>query len=355
MTSKSAYRKEKPKRLFNLDDIETLKARLAAETEPRITVSFYRYARIENPSELRDRLFETWDQLRVLGRIYVAAEGINAQCSIPSSNYELFLSQVEKEFPGTPVKKALAEDAVSFYKLVIKCKNKILADGQDDNSYDVTNVGKHLTAAEFNSAMELPGTIVVDVRNKFESEIGHFKGALRPEVDTFRDELPVIKDMLKGKEEQKILLYCTGGIRCEKASAWLKHQGFNDVNQLHGGIINYAAQIKEEGLENKFIGRNFVFDGRMAESVSEDVISHCHQCGNLADTHTNCAWDGCHLLFIQCASCAATMDGCCSPECRDTFRLPEENKAQLRREIAAKSPAFRRSRRDPRQVVRVAD
>jgi UPF0176 protein len=352
--SQAAFHKQKQKRLYNLADIGTLKARLEAETEPRVTVSFYRYVRIEDPAAMRDRLYETWEGFGVLGRIYVAAEGINAQCSIPAPRYAEFLAHLESVFPTMPLKVAVEQDAESFYKLIVKCKRKILADGQDDDSYDVTNVGSHLTAAEFNAALARPGTVVVDVRNNFESEIGHFEGALRPDVATFRDELPVIKEMLAGKEENKILLYCTGGIRCEKASAWLKHQGFKDVNQLYGGIINYAHQVREQGLENKFIGRNFVFDARMGESISGDVIASCHQCGSPADMHTNCAWDGCHLLFIQCSSCAETMDGCCSPECQDTLKLPEEDKKKLRQEIAAQAPAFRRSRRDPHEAVRLA-
>jgi UPF0176 protein len=351
--SKPAFKKQELKPLYNKYDIETLKTKVAQETEPRITISFYRYAHITYPEVLRDELFSAWQDLNVLGRIYVAREGINAQCSIPKSHYASFLQHLEHVFPSMPIKVALAQDAESFYKLVVKVRKKILADGLSDDSYDVTNVGKHLTAEEFNHAMDLPETIVVDVRNNFESEIGYFKGALRPNVDTFKDELPVIKEMLAGNEDKKILLYCTGGIRCEKTSAWLKHQGFKDVNQLHGGIIYYANQVKEAGLENKFIGKNFVFDARMGEPISNDVIATCHQCGVAADTHTNCRWDGCHLLFIQCPSCADIMLGCCSAACRDITKLPEIDQKVLRQKAAAETPAFRRSRRNPKEVVQL--
>ena len=126
----------------------------------------------------------------------------------------------------------------------------------------------------------------------------------------------MVKDILKGKEDKKILLYCTGGIRCEKASAYLKHHGFNDVNQLHGGIIEYARQIKSKGLESKFKGKNFVFDERMGERITDDVISRCYQCGSLCDSHYNCANDGCHLLFIQCETCREKFEACCSDECQ---------------------------------------
>lgn len=353
--TKSAYRKDETKKLFNFLDINALKTKVAAETEPRITISFYRYVHLTDLEQMRDRLYDVWDGFNVLGRIYLAWEGVNAQCSLPASRYPEFLQQLETVFPAMPIKVALANDAESFYKLVVKVRKKILADGMDDNSYDVTNVGKHLNAEEFNAAMALPGTVVVDVRNNFESEIGHFHGALRPDVDAFKAELPVIKEMLQGKEHAKVLLYCTGGIRCEKTSAWLKHEGFTDVNQLHGGIIDYANQVKARNLENKFIGKNFVFDARMGEPVSGDVISKCHQCGSSADTHTNCRWDGCHLLFIQCADCSGVMDGCCSPECRQSALLPEELRRELRQKMAKETPAFRRSRRRPQDVVKLDD
>jgi UPF0176 protein len=126
-------------------------------------------------------------------------------------------------------------------------------------------------------------------------------------------------------------LYCTGGIRCEKASAYLKHKGYKDVNQLHGGIIDYVRQIKAENLDNKFVGKNFVFDERLGERISEKIISECHQCGKPCDSHTNCANDDCHLLFIQCEECAEKFDGCCTPECQEIANLPIEEQRKLRK------------------------
>ena len=184
--------------------------------------------------------------------------------------------------------------------------------------------------------METNGVVVVDMRNHYESEVGHFEGAICPEADTFRDELPMVLDELKGKEEEKVLLYCTGGVRCEKASAWLKHHGFKDVNQLHGGIIDYARQIEAEGLESKFIGKNFVFDERLGERITDDVIAECHQCGAPCDTHTNCKNDACHLLFIQCEECAAEFNGTCSDACKDFIALPIEEQREIRKSIPKK-------------------
>jgi UPF0176 protein len=213
-----------------------------------------------------------------------------------------------------------------------------VADGLNDGDFDVTNVGTHLSGVEFHRQMSEPDTVVVDMRNLYESEIGHFENAILPEADTFREELEMAVDLLKDKKDQKVLLYCTGGIRCEKASAYLKHHGFKDVNQLHGGVLEYVRQIKSEGLESKFLGKNFVFDARMAEDVNGQVLASCHQCGKPFDTHKNCANDACHLLFIQCPDCAAEYENCCSNECK-------EERAVYINNPNAKKPTMRQGRR----------
>ncbi len=344
MSTGSASSVPKTHLMHNQFDPQTLLQRLHSEPFTRHTASFYRYTHIEDPQAFRDQLFLDWEALGVLGRVYVAREGINAQISIPQPNYDRFVELLAATFPGTPVKLAV-EEAESFLKLIIKVKEKIVADGLDDSSFDVTNVGRHLSAAEFNAALSDPDAICIDVRNAYESEIGHFEGAVLPPADTFRDELPLIRDMLVGQEERKILLYCTGGIRCEKASAWLKHQGFKDVNQLDGGIINYAKQVRELNLPSKFIGKNFVFDARMGERITDHVIAKCHQCGEPADTHTNCRWDGCHLLFIQCATCAEKLNGCCDADCQAKTLLPADEQTALRKIEAAKHAGQFRTRR----------
>ncbi len=299
----------------------------------RVTLSFYRYVIIDTPDEYRDVLYKRWDALNVKGRIYVAREGINAQLSVPEENFETFKKDIEndKYLVNVPFKIAVEDDGKSFYKLLLKVRKKIVADGLNDDAFDVTNVGKHLSAKEFNEALEQEGTVVVDMRNHYESEVGRFENAICPDVDTFREELEWVTENLKDKKENKVLLYCTGGIRCEKASAYFKHEGFKDVNQLHGGIIDYARQIKQEGLESKFKGKNFVFDERLGEKITHDVISVCHQCGEPCDEHTNCANDDCHLLFIQCQKCKEKMKNCCTPECISITELPIEEQRKLRK------------------------
>ena len=319
--------------LYKRVNKEELKKKIAEDTTQRTTLSFYKYVIIENPEELRDIFFYDWSILGVLGRIYLAKEGINAQLSLPTVKFDLFKEQLyaDKRFTDVPFKIAVEDDGKSFYKLAIKVRDKIVADGLDDGNFDVTNVGKHLSAKEFNEALEMPETIVVDMRNHYESEVGHFEGAICPDADTFRDELPMVLNMLEDKKDKKLLLYCTGGIRCEKASAYFKHHGFEDVNQLHGGIIDYARQIKEQGLETKFKGKNFVFDERLGERISEEIISKCHQCGEPCDDHTNCANFECHLLFIQCTKCAEKMEGCCTQECIDVIHLPIDKQREIRK------------------------
>jgi len=315
--------------------------------QDRLTISFYKYAHIGNPSIFRNHLFIQWNELDVLGRIYVAREGINAQLSVPAENFEIFKSHLDSIvfLENVRLNIAIEQDNKSFLKLKIKVRDKILADGLNDATFDVTNKGIHLNAEKFNALLEDPDTILVDMRNHYESEIGHFKNAITPDVDTFRDSLDIIeRDLADHKEDKKLLMYCTGGIRCEKASAYYKHKGFKQVYQLEGGIIEYARQVENQKLENKFLGKNFVFDHRRGERITDDVIAHCHQCGNACDTHVNCANEACHLLFIQCDSCAEAMDKCCSDACKDINALPYEEQKELRRGKVVSNKIFKKGR-----------
>jgi UPF0176 protein len=322
------------KGLYNKYSREELQKKLDAETFARKTLSFYKYVRIANPNAMRDILFTEWNELGCLGRIYVAEEGINAQMNVPEHHWDAFVEKLytHPEFNGVPFKIAVEDDGKSFLKLAIKVRHQIVADGLKPEDYDVTNVGRHLTAEEWNRAMEQDDVVIVDMRNHYESEIGRFENAILPEAETFREELPMVLEKLKGNEDKKLLLYCTGGIRCEKTSAYLKHHGFTDVNQLHGGIIDYYRQIKTTGLPSKFHGVNFVFDERLGESIDGQIISHCHQCGQPSARHTNCANKACNLLFIQCEDCAAEHENTCSTTCFDIIHLPEDEQKKIRKQ-----------------------
>jgi UPF0176 protein len=333
--------------LYNKLSAKERAALIDAAGKDRITISFYQYHQIKNPQILRDKLFLDWNTLDVLGRIYVSYEGINAQLSVPSENMHTLKKQLDSIsfLKDIRLNVAIEQDNKSFLKLKVKVRNKIVADGLNDVTFDVTNKGIHVNAAEFNALLTDPNTICVDIRNHYESEIGHFEGAITPDVDTFRDSLDLIEAELKDhKEDKKLLMYCTGGIRCEKASAYYKHKGFKNVFQLEGGIIEYTRQVNTLGIENKFLGKNFVFDDRRAEKISEDVIAHCHQCGKTADTHTNCANEGCHLLFIQCDECASTMENCCSTACQEIIHLPYETQKELRKGKHGSNKIFKKGR-----------
>ena len=334
------------KNMFNKLSKDQCVDLLNKETFKRKTISFYRYIILEDLEKLRDNLYNGWRDLSVLGRIYISKEGINAQLSIPEHNWDDFVSNINslEVFKNMPFKIAVEDDGKSFFKLTIKIRDQIVADGLSVTDYDVTNVGKHLDAKQWNKAMN-NGAIVVDMRNHYESEIGKFKDAICPDVETFKEELPIVKDLLKGKEKEEVILYCTGGIRCEKTSAYLKHFGFENVSQLHGGIIDYVRQLNEdENIENKFLGKNFVFDERRGERISEDIISSCHQCDESCDTHVNCNNVNCNLLFLQCEKCQKLHEECCSVECIEIASLSLEDQLDLRKGVENKKIYYSHSR-----------
>jgi UPF0176 protein len=343
--------------LHNRISNEELKQRLMEEKEPRTTISFYQYFPIQNPQEFRDFLYKHLYELGVFGRIYVAKEGINAQISVPSKNFDAFKTFLYSIEPlnGLRLNIAVDDDGKSFWVLKVKVREKIVADGIDDPNFSMERKGKYVNAEQMNELLNDPNTIVVDMRNHYEYEVGHFVKAIEVPSDTFRDQLPMAVDMLKGKEDKNIIMYCTGGIRCEKASAFMLHKGFKNVFHLEGGIINYARQIKEQELESKFIGKNFVFDDRLGERITEDVIAKCHQCVKPCDTHTNCKNDGCHLLFIQCEECAVKFDGCCSTECHETIHMPLERQKELRKGIDKGQNIFNKSKVRLRPSPRLGD
>ncbi len=316
--------------LHNRINTQELRARAQERREPRTTLSFYRYVRIDDPQAFRDWLFRRFRELDVLGRIYVAQEGINAQASVPTAR----LAELQDLLDGTSglrhlrLNLAVEDDDASFFKLIIKVRPKIVADGLDDSTFDPGDGGTHLDARGFNDLAEHPEAVIIDMRNHYESEVGHFEGAIKPPVDTFRESLPIVEEILEGKQDAPVLMYCTGGIRCEKASAWFKHRGFRHVYQLDGGIINYKRQVQREGLANRFRGKNFVFDERLGESISEEVISCCHQCGAPSARHINCINEQCHLLILQCPACAKTYRDACSHTCAEFVALPKEERKE---------------------------
>tara|TARA_Y100001970_G_C14216515_1_gene849994 strand:+ start:532 stop:1590 length:1059 start_codon:yes stop_codon:yes gene_type:complete len=326
--------------LLNRKNKEKLIEDLKTEKFDRITCSFYRYINISEPEVLRDELYIKLSKHKILGRIYIAKEGINAQVSVQKPKWKKFIEILDTfdALRDLRLNPAIKHSNYSFIKLIIKVKHKIVADGLKDDDIDLKKTGKHLSAKEFNEAMDDTNSVIIDIRNYYESEVGHFQKAICPEAETFRELLPVVKNMLKDSKNKKILMYCTGGIRCEKASSYLIKNNFKDVNQLEGGIISYKHQVENQNLECKFKGKNFVFDSRMGENVTSEIISQCHQCSNPSNHHTNCNNQACHILFIQCKSCQNKFMGCCSRECTEIASLPIEEQKLLRKELSKAAP-----------------
>lgn len=355
-SSLKTHKKVKPQKLYNRLTNEEARELLAKETVARITVSFYYYFHIENPKDLRDEMFKELSELKVFGRVYLAGEGINAQISVPENNFSALRDYLYSFSALNGIRLNTAVDeGQSFWILKIKVREKVVADGIDDSSFDMDNRGKYVNAEEFNRMTEDTETIVIDMRNHYEYEVGHFENAIEVPSETFREQLPMAVEMMKDNKDKNIIMYCTGGIRCEKASAWMKHNGFENVYHLEGGIIKYANTVKENGLVNKFLGKNFVFDGRLGERIGNEIIAKCHQCGKPADTHVNCANDGCHLLFIQCDECATDYEGCCSDECQNIIHLSPEERKKIRQGQNNGAKIFNKSRTKLKPKVKNAD
>lgn len=332
--------------LHNRVSRKQLKEIAQSDNVSRNTFSFYCYFPIPDPLVFRNTWYNYLKTIGVMGRIYIAEEGINAQINCPVDNYEKLKNFIYSEpaLNNLRLNKAVDENKNSFYVLDIKVRNKIVADGIDDPEFSVHNKGRYVNATEFNKMVENPSTLVIDMRNHYEYEVGRFKTAVEIPSDTFREQLPMAEQMFEVDKDRDIIMYCTGGIRCEKASAWMLHKGYKNVFHLEGGIINYINQVKDNNLENHFIGKNFVFDERLGERITDDIIASCHICGSPCDTHINCANSSCHLLFIQCESCKDAYIGTCSDECKSFIQLDPEQQKLLRKGIDKGRNIFNKSR-----------
>jgi len=284
----------------------------------RITVSFYKYFHVKNPETFRVALLDIFKYYQIFGRIYVADEGINAQISIFESNVYNMKKKIALLNPNLKkllINKSLDNFRVSFLTLKIKVRKQIVSDGIINSSFNIFNVGKRLNAVEVNNMILRPDTILVDIRNSYEHAIGHFKNSINIPENTFRKQIKKIVSRLIDFKNKNILMYCTGGIRCEKATAWLKHHSFNKVFHIKGGIIGYVNDAKKHRLPILFKGKNFVFDLRMYERVTNDIVGECYHCKLPYDTYINCSNSSCNILFIQCQICRNIYNSYCSLKC----------------------------------------
>ena len=295
-------------------------------------ISFYKFVKINNPKKLRKSLLDILLNEDVVGTFLIAKEGINATVSGSDISLKKIMKFLDKQkgFNDIEYKHSCSIKRV-FKRLKIKVKDEIVALGKKEIDPSKTT-RNYIEPRNWNKLIADPDVLLIDTRNTYEIKIGTFLGAENPNIKNFRDFPNFVKKKLNSKKNQKIAMFCTGGIRCEKASSYLIKHKFKNVFQLKGGIIQYAHQIKEQKIESKFKGKNFVFDDRLGERITEDILSDCHQCEKSCDNHTNCANDACHLLFIQCYKCKKIYKGCCSKECYEIIKLPIEKQRKLRKE-----------------------
>lgn len=276
---------------------------------------FYKYVEIDNPEKFRERHLRFCLDLGIRGRILVAEEGINGSVSGTEEQTEKYKEYLRKDLRFKEIQ--FKEDigiAHPFKKMIVKAKKEIVSFGQ---KVDLKKTGKYLTAGEFldiynNGEIEDGNTIILDARNSYESKVGRFRGAVTPDIKNFR-EFPKVKKMIEDKKDKKIIMYCTGGIRCEKASAYLKEQGFEKVYQLQGGILTFGKQFPDTIWE----GKCFVFDKRMTSQINSEqrAITKCEICSKDCDLYRNCSNNDCDKLCIVCLDCEEKYGGCCSKEC----------------------------------------
>lgn len=283
---------------------------------------FYKYVKLDSPKELREKILSICNSLNLKGRILVAEEGINGSVSGTKEQTEKYKQALKSDEKFSDI--IFKEDiglTHPFKKMIVKVKKEILNFGEEA---DLSLAGNHVSPEEFLNICKEGSAIILDARNNYESRVGKFKNAITPDINTFR-EFSIVAEELKEKKDKKIVMYCTGGIRCEKASAYLKQKGFKDVSQLEGGILSFGKKFPDTIWE----GKCFVFDKRMVSSINseEQTLTNCEFCNISCDLCKNCANNSCDKYCIVCIPCEQKFGGCCSRECFAS--LMNENKVGL--------------------------
>ncbi len=254
--------------------------------------------------------------LGLLGRIYISSEGINGTCAGTREQIKKYQRYMKKHplFQDTEFK-CENSDFLPFRKMFVRTRPEIVASDLFDEVSPNKDTGTHLSPGKFHDMLQNdPDVVAFDARNDYEWKIGTFEGAVTPDIANFRE----LKNKVDNGEydylkEKKLLMFCTGGIRCEKASAYFKKKGFSDVYQLDGGIIKYGQTIKEE--DRLYKGKCFVFDDRLATPITQDVLTTCEHCDTSCDRYLNCTNLQCNKLFLCCEACKESKGHACTTEC----------------------------------------
>jgi UPF0176 protein len=279
-------------------------------------ILFYKFTTIDNPEEFSKQHLKYCNKMGLLGKVLVAHEGINGSLSGSRDQIESYKEYMksQKQFSEISFKEEISTFH-PFKKMVVRVKKEIIRMDQD---LDLEQTGKYITPKEL---IELYSSdedfIVLDTRNNYESEVGKFKGAITPDIDSFRD-FPKALEALKDKKSKKIITYCTGGIRCEKATAYMVQQGYKDVYQLKDGILNFCKEYPNTLWE----GKCFVFDQRLLSHVDPEskIISNCSVCEEKSDRYVNCKYPDCDDLIVLCEKCGDMLSECCSQQCSDNYK-----------------------------------
>ena len=280
------------------------------------TITFYKYVNLKDPEQVKGYVKGLCEGLNLLGRVLIGKEGINAGISGRIDEIEKFkeLLQKTREFSDLTYREQLSEEN-TYHKLIVKKRKEIVV---LDKEVNIEKKGQHITPERLKKWIDRGEKItILDARNDYEAELGKFKGAITLPIKNFREFPEAAEKELEGKEDETIVMYCTGGIRCEKSSAYLKDKGFKKVFQLQGGIINYNNQFKDKNFE----GSCFVFDDRLSDGIgSDDPLTKCEVCGEDSDKYIDCHNMDCDRLFICCESCQKEMNKTCSLTCKNSSR-----------------------------------
>jgi UPF0176 protein len=290
---------------------------------PYRVLLYYKYVPIQDPVEESRRHLEFCNSLGLKGRILFAPEGINGTVSgtIQATEAYMHAMQNDPRFSDI-VWKIDPEKEHCFRKMHVRPKKELVTFRLAEDVNPLEKTGTYVEPVEFYNLMQDPDAVIVDARTDYEYDLGHFKGAIRPDVDSFRDFPKWVQDNLAQFKDKKVLTYCTGGIRCEKFSAYLLREGFKDVYQLHGGIVTYGKDPEVKGA--LFEGNCYVFDERVSVPVNHTeeahLISHCVYCGTPSDLYVNCGNMDCHKQHFQCAECLEKSLCSCSEACQQAER-----------------------------------
>lgn len=280
---------------------------------------YYLYTPIENPEEFAAEHLAACKELELKGRILVSHEGINGTCSGTLEQTEQYMEMMKSDPRFADIVFKIDEaDGHAFKKMHVRAKKEIVHLGLEEDINPNELTGTYLEPKEFYKLMQDQDTVVIDARNDYEYDLGHFRGAVRPDVETFRDLPEWIRDNKEQFEGKKILTYCTGGIRCEKFSGWLKREGFEDVNQLHGGIVTYGKDPEVQG--KLWDGQLYVFDERIAVPVNQvehTIVGKDHFTGEPCERYVNCANPECNAKILCSEENEHKYMRSCSDECRE--------------------------------------